>query len=196
MAEKNGASVLETIITGADLAALTGHSERTIKRLTAQGIVKLAHDSKGQKLKNRYVAGEACPRVCEYLRDQVLIDDPHEALYRQSRARKMTALAESEEMRVKLQRHELLDGELVDREVMAVLGAVKNHVLGLPTRCTRQLAPYTGGGENAKFVHRIMTDAARSTLTEASRFDLKKFARQRKSAQRTSKHANGEEADD
>jgi hypothetical protein len=196
MPEKNGESCLEQIISLTDVASLCGMGERHVQRLTKSGLIKLARDEKGRLLHGRYVLGEALPTLFEYTRDQAVADDPDERLYRSSRARKMTAIAESEELRLRFQRGELLDGKQVDREVMSVLGMVKNHVLALPTRCARLLAPYTGGGENTKIVRKIMTEAARSTLTEASKFNVGKLSRQRKIAPRTSTHANGEDDED
>ncbi len=170
MSEKNGSSILEQIITGNDLAALTGHSQRTIQRLAAQGIIKQARDQKGRKLSNRYRAGDACPRVCEYLRDQVLINDPDEASYRAARARKMAAEAAMSESALRLQRGELLDGEQVDREVMNVLSSVRSHMRALPSRISSLLL-----GLTRPQIHAVIKKYVDLALREASEFDLRQL---------------------
>src|SRR6267143_2650070 len=100
MAGKNGASLLREIVTLSDLASLCVCSERTIQRLTKEGVLRLAKDRNRRLLRGRYVLGDAMPRFVEHLRDSITNDDPNAAAYAQARSRRMQALAESEELRV------------------------------------------------------------------------------------------------
>jgi hypothetical protein len=191
MAQKNGDSCLKQVITLSDLATLTVQSERSVQRLVKSGVLRLARDRQGRQLKGRFVLGDALPKICELLRDQASASDPHESAYSRARAQRMQCDAEMRRLELRARQGELIDGKIVDREVMGVLSSVKNHVLALPTRVTRLLAPYTGGGENTKIVHKIMTDAARSTLTEASNFKLSR--KQLAKHYGASKHVNGDD---
>jgi hypothetical protein len=173
MASKNGASVLEKVITRDDLAQLLVMSDRNVSRLTKMGVLRQA------KGKSGYVLGDAVPRFVEHLRDQIADDDPHEALYRSARARKMEALACSEEMRVKLQKGELLERSRVVNTVAPWLVAMKNHLLSLASRITRQLLPHVAaetGNENFRAIYETVNGEVRRALTEVSEFDAEQIA--------------------
>jgi phage terminase Nu1 subunit (DNA packaging protein) len=83
----------------------------------------------------------------------------------------MAALATSEEMRVKLQRGELVDGARVDREVMNVLTAVKNHLLSIPSRLMHRLV----GQTDPRQINLLVRGEVRRALTEVSEFDMKQL---------------------
>jgi hypothetical protein len=140
MATKNGASLLKEVITLSDLASLCVVSERTIQRLTKQGVLRQAKDRERRIMRGRYVLGESVPRFVEHLRDSITSDDPNAAAYVEARARRMQASAAMTEMQLKLQRGELLERERVDREVTNVLHVVKSHLLSLASRITRAAA--------------------------------------------------------
>ena len=139
------------MITLSDLATLTVQSERTVQRLTKQGIFRLARDRRGRQLKARFVLGEVIPAFCEHLRE-LATADPHESSYAEARARRMQASAESEEMDLRLKRGELLEVSRVTSQVTSLLLTVRNHLLALPSRITRQLLPHVlNENENANF---------------------------------------------
>ena len=142
MVQKNGSSVLREIVTLSDLASLCVCSERTIQRLTKQGVLRLAKDRNRRLLRGRYELGDAMPKFVEYLRDQITSDDPHAKAYVEARARRMQASAESEEMELRLKRGELIEVSRVTSMVTSLLLTVRNHLLALPSRITRQLLPH------------------------------------------------------
>jgi hypothetical protein len=86
MASKNGASLLKEVITLSDLAALCVCSERTIQRLTKQGVLRLAKDRQRRIMRGRYELGDAMPRFVEHLRDSITSDDPNARAYAEARA--------------------------------------------------------------------------------------------------------------
>jgi phage terminase Nu1 subunit (DNA packaging protein) len=139
MGSKNGASLLNAVITLSDLATLTVQSERNVQRLVKSGMIRLARDRHGRQLKGHFVLGESVPRVCEHLRDQATADDPHETLYRSARARKMEALATSEEMRVALERGELISRSAVLNAMSNILRATRDRFRAIPTRLMHPL---------------------------------------------------------
>jgi hypothetical protein len=175
------------LCTAAQLGEVVGRTTRQIQQLTADRVL-----SKGE---HGYALAASVQAFLAH-REAIVRRDCSKTNgdFETARARRMAALALIEEARARQLSGKLLDGERVDRAVMHVMMICKNHVLALPSRCTRLLAPYTGGGENAKIVRKIMTQAARSTLTEASKFDVRVSCRDRKSAERTSK--NGVDDDD
>jgi hypothetical protein len=179
------------VCTAAQLGEVVGRTTRQIHALTVEKVLQKSKRGGGYPLAASVQAFLA-HREAIVRRDCSRTKGDFET----ARARRMAALALIEEARARQLSGKLLDGERVDRAVMNVMMIVKNHVLSLPNRCTRLLAPYTGGGENAKIVRKIMTEAARSTLTEASRFDVRVSCRDRKSAQRERTSKNGDDADD
>lgn len=163
MGSKNGASVLKQVITRDDVAELLVMSDRNVSRLTKLGVLP--------KGKNGYVLGDVVPRFVEHQRDEIANVDPHESIYRAARARKMQALATSEEMRVKLQRGELLEREHIMRKMTFLLLAVRNHLLSLASRISRELLPHVANEDkNANFqqVHAIVNDQVHAALNEAT----------------------------
>ena len=90
-----------------DLASLFVISERQVQRLTAQGVLKLARNSKGQTIRARYVLGDAVAGYVKHLR-QSIADDPDAARYQRARSRRMEALAQLELLRLKQARGALL----------------------------------------------------------------------------------------
>jgi phage terminase Nu1 subunit (DNA packaging protein) len=174
MASKNGSSVLREIVTLSDLASLCVCSERTIQRLTKQGVLRQAKDNKTRRLlRGRYELGDAMPRFVEHLRDSITSDDPNARAYVEARARRMQASAESEEMDLRLKRGELIEVSRVTSEVTGLLLTVRNHLLSLASRITRQLLPHVANeNENANFqsIYQITNGEVRQALTEASEF--------------------------
>jgi hypothetical protein len=114
-------------VTLSDLAALCVVSDRTIQRLTKQGVLRLAKDRKTRgPLAGRYELGEMA-RFVEHLRDSIANDSPSEAAYAGARARRMTALAEAEQLRLQATRGELVRRDSVSLTLTSLLSATKNH---------------------------------------------------------------------
>jgi phage terminase Nu1 subunit (DNA packaging protein) len=171
MAQKNGASVLKEILSLSDVAALTVQSERSVQRLTKQGVLRVAKDSQGRELRARFVLDEVIPQFCEYLRE-LSSADPHSEAYNHARCRRMNALAEVEENALRLQSGELIEREHVMRVVSSVLYAVRNHLLSIPSRLMHQLV----GKTDPREVNQLVRAEVELALREASEFDMEQIA--------------------
>jgi phage terminase Nu1 subunit (DNA packaging protein) len=200
MVAKNGSSALREIITLSDLAALCVVSERQIQRLAKQGVLRLAKDRNRRLLRGRYVLGDAVPRFIEHLRDSITSDDPNAAAYAEARARRMAANAEMMQLELRHKKGELLDGEHVDSVVMSLLLTVRNHLLALPSRITRQLLPHVAdatGDANFQAVYSTVNGEVRAALTEASEFDVKQITARNQARQGAAEQTslNGDDED-
>ena len=174
MSSRNGAGLLQEIVTVADLATLLVMSERQIQRLTVQGILRRAKDKNGQLLRGRYVLGDAVSRYVEHLRDSLLADPSGEA-YNQARARRMQAAADQAQLQLGRESGELIRRDDVIREIGPMLIVIKNHVLAIPSRLARAMLGLT---EFAKS-YQLLDDACRGALREASEFDVTKLGKVR-----------------
>src|SRR5262245_11854775 len=172
---RNGEGLLREIVTVADLATLLVISERQIQRLVKQGVIPLAKNKQGQNLRARFVLGEAVPRYLEHLRDSVLVDANEEA-YQSARARRMQAAARQAELQLGRDSGELIQSDVVFREMATVMITVKKHVLAIPTRLARAMLGLT---EFAKS-YQLLDDACRGALREASKFDVRQLGKVRK----------------
>ena len=179
MASKNGSSVLREIVTLSDLASLCVCSERTIQRLTKQGVLLQAKDRKSRKLlRGRYELGDAMPRFVENLRDTISSNDPSDRAYVEARARRMAAAAEMTQIELAHKRGDLLERSRVIFVVGNLLTATKNHLLSLPSRIARQLLPHVAaetGNENFRAIYETVNNEVRAALTEVSEFDMKQL---------------------
>jgi hypothetical protein len=80
--------------------------------LTQAGVLQQARDpATGQEVTGRYELVKAVPAYVLYLRDQGKVTDPAETDYHKARARRMSALADIEQLRLKR-----IHGELHHRE--------------------------------------------------------------------------------
>ena len=105
-------------------------------------------------------------KLFEYVRDQAIAGDPSEWLYNEARAKRMRATAELTQLELRAKRGELLKAARVDREVMNVLSAVRNHLLGIPSRVMHQLV----GKTNPTEINMIVRDEVHRALREVPDF--------------------------
>jgi hypothetical protein len=94
-----------------------------------------------------------------------------DAAYNDARSRRMRALAIVEETRARQVSGEFLSRARVVLVMTSLLGAIKNHMLGLPARLTRQLIMQ----RDPHKVRAILDDAVRSCLIEAANFGTHSF---------------------
>jgi hypothetical protein len=189
MAEKNGQSYLEAVITIGDLATLTVLSERQIRRLTNQGIFKRARNKKGQFLQGRYVLGETIPHYIEHLRNS-LLDEPDEKLYQAARARRMEAEAERSELELKLLKGEVHRGEDVDFILTNMITAAKQQILGTANRITRQLIGLT----NYEQIYNILYNEHEAICNTIAGYSPKQFEKLNRAYMKKLSRVNGSAA--
>jgi phage terminase Nu1 subunit (DNA packaging protein) len=154
------------LCTAQQLGAVLGKSVRQIHHLAAEGVLQTQAGGSRYKLADSVQLYLAYQRkfVTEQCRTQT-------AAYDSARTRRMAALAEAEELNLAIARGEMLRRSRVVLIVTTLLGAVKNHVLAIPSRCTRQIV----GQRDAAKVRAILDSACRDTLREASEFGAHSF---------------------
>jgi phage terminase Nu1 subunit (DNA packaging protein) len=167
MPGKDARSLLKEVITTSDLATLTVQSERSVQRLTKQGIFRLAKDRQGRQLKGRFVVGECVPAFCEHLRE-LATDDPNEAAYKAARARRMEASAAAAELAVKLQRGQLHRSEDISFFLGNIIIATRDRLRAIPSRLMFSLR---GETDPAK-INAAISSEIDGALTELSERDL------------------------
>lgn len=86
------------------------------------------------------------------------------AAYADARARRMTALAEAEQLRLQATRGELVRRDSVSLAVTSLLSATKNHVLGIASKVSHALVGIT----DRRVVHKLIYDECERSLRELS----------------------------
>jgi phage terminase Nu1 subunit (DNA packaging protein) len=110
----------------------------------------------------------------KYQRNELGSDDVTETRYLDGRARRMTALAEGEEMRLAQLKGKLYRAEDIEFVVTQIFTAIKNKLLALPSRLARLLIGKTDFGE----IVGILKDEVELALTELTTIDRSMFAAQ------------------
>jgi phage terminase Nu1 subunit (DNA packaging protein) len=139
MESKNGNSCLETVITIADLSALTVVSERQLQRMVKDGVIPLAENKHGQPMRGKFVLGEAVPHFIENLRDTLVTRDPAKAAFAVDRARKMKIEADSAQLDLDEKRGEMVRVCDIEFEVTQVIRNLRDGVRAVPSKVMHRL---------------------------------------------------------
>jgi phage terminase Nu1 subunit (DNA packaging protein) len=161
----------DAVCSGNQLAAVIGVSPRQIDVLRAEGVLSCVRSKRRGR---RYRLSEAVQRYITHEKQRVSEQSAQRngsSAYGDARTRRMAALAQVEEMRARQ-----LNGDAVNRArvvlvMTSLLSTIKNHVLAIPSRCTRQLV----GQRDTNKVRLILDAACRDTLREASKFGSYSF---------------------
>lgn len=144
------------------LAAVIGISTRHLRRLTVEGILPLVRRN-GKK--PRYQLDESVKRFLKYQRDYIAATmSSADGEYRDARTRRMSALAQNEELEVKLKQGELLYRDDVDFWITNVLTAFKSRIQSIPSRVSRLVL----GKSDLRVVHDVIETETNLALTELS----------------------------
>jgi phage terminase Nu1 subunit (DNA packaging protein) len=162
MSSRNGRILLE-IVTVQDLASMFSISERQVQRLTVQGVLKLARNSKRQTIKARYRLGEAVSAYVRHMQERNGTD-PCEALYTTARARRMEALAQKEELNLRLFKGDLHRADDIMFVLTNMLSYMRSQVMALPSKVTRLVLAQT----DFATVYRVLEEHVRLCLNELS----------------------------
>jgi hypothetical protein len=162
--------VLQEIVSVQELATMFAISERQVQRLTAQGTLGLATDAKGKNIPGRYVVGEAVSRYVKHLRASIA-ESPQQKLYANARMRRMVALAEHEELEMKLRRNELHRADHIAFALTTMFSYIKQRMLAIPSRVSHGLVRAT----DFKTVYTTINDEIRACLTEISEAKYKEL---------------------
>ena len=152
------------------LGEVLGLSTRQIHHLEREGVLKRI----SSKVSNRrYRLADNVQSYLRYHRDYITrkYSINGDQTYNDARSRRMAALAMIEEGRAKQLKGELLSRERVVFVMTNLLSSIKNHMLGMPARCSRRLV----GQHDVTKVRAILDEDVRNSLREASKFGAHSF---------------------
>jgi phage terminase Nu1 subunit (DNA packaging protein) len=156
----------EGTVTTSQLAGLLLLSERRIQQLVRGGILKHAlEENTGRELRGRFRFVPNLHAYLRYQRGELGSDDVTETRYLDGRARRMTALAEAEELRLKQLKGELHRSADIEFVMTNIFTAVKAKLFSIPSRVTRLLIGKTSFQEIFDLIMREI-EAACSELVE------------------------------
>jgi phage terminase Nu1 subunit (DNA packaging protein) len=166
----------EGAVTTTQLARLLLLSERRIQQLVRAGVLKHAFDEDtGRELRGRFRFVANLHSYLKYQRNELgRSDDVTELRYLEGRSRRMTALAEAEEMRLGQLKGKLFRAEDIEFVVTQVFTAIKNKLLAVPSRVGRLLIAKTDIVE----ITTLLKDEVELALTELTTIDRSMFAAQ------------------
>jgi len=160
--EKNG------LITPAELAEVLQLSEKEISVLARASILVRQTAMHGSRMRvlydwrvnvQRYIIHVRKPR--EEARDQ----------YAEEKRLTQAIVRQQKELEFAIARGDMIRRSRVVQVVTGILGTIKNHVLAIPSRCTRQVL----GQRDVARVRTILDGACRASLREADEFGLHSF---------------------
>ena len=157
MRRKNELSDL--IIETEQLAQLLDVLPRQVTRLTNDGTIKRTSEGRYKLLSNNIA-------YIRSLRAQTRRDFSVENENTKLRNERLSVESQMAALKLRQIKGELIDASHVDREVMNVLSAVKNHMRALPSRIASLLE-----GKTRVEIRAIMKKYVDLTLREASEFD-------------------------
>jgi len=139
MATTSDAQKVSTVTTS-QLAKILLLSERRIQQLVRAGILKHAFDEDdGRELRGRFQAIPNVQGYIRFLRQELGSDDATETRFLDARSRRMIAMAEREELSLKVLKGKLHRAEDVEFLMTNRDTAIKSQVLALPSRTARLL---------------------------------------------------------
>lgn len=162
---------VDAICTSAQLGGVLGVTARSIDALVLEGVFKPVRSN---KLRGRhYRLRDSVQRFVAYQKQSVRAQfaSRNGEGYNRARERRMSAIAQVEEIRAKKLSGEFLSRSRVIYVMSGLLSQVRNHVLGIPSRCTHQLV----GQKDLNKIRSILDDACRNCLLEASQFGSHSF---------------------
>jgi phage terminase Nu1 subunit (DNA packaging protein) len=164
----------EGTVTTTQLARLLLLSERRIQQLVRAGILKHAFDENtGRELRGRFRFVPNLHAYLKYQRNELGGDDVSELRYLEGRSRRMTALAEAEEMRLGQLKGKLFRAEDIEYTFTQIFTAVRAKLLAVPSRTARLLL-----GKDFGEIVGVLQREVELALTELTTIDRSMFAAQ------------------
>jgi phage terminase Nu1 subunit (DNA packaging protein) len=160
----------ETVDT-ADVARFLLLSPQRVRQLAAEGVLEKATDTSGEPLRGRFNLLPTVNSYIRYLRSKLAGRAGTADEYTQARARRMCALADIEQLRLKRIHGKLHRTEDVEFCVTQMITRCRQRLLALPSRCCHSLQAKTNPAEIAE----ILTAEVESALRELSEYDSAKF---------------------
>jgi hypothetical protein len=162
---------MSEIVSTEALASYLLLSARRIQQLSEEGILRRAFDSEaGQEVQGRYVLKDSVNGYINFLRLGQGADSI-EKEYQAARAKRMAAVAEEAEIKLRRTRREYHHAKDIEFVMTQMLTACKQRLLALPSRCCHSLQAKTNPAEIAG----ILRDEVEAALRELSEYDPAKF---------------------
>ena len=154
------------------IAEVLGLTGRHVRRLTRAGVLPLVRRNGKHP---RYRLDESVQRYLKHQKDYTIaeLSRPDDA-YQVARARRMDALAEREELTLKLRKGELHDARDVEFCMTQIMTNFRQQILALPSRVARLCV-----GKTFREILEILTTEIHSVLRTLSGYDPAMFAEQR-----------------
>lgn len=147
-------------ITGAELAALLGIDERTIRKLTDRGVMR-------QIERGTYDLGEAVRAYVTH-REQVTAAEAGQGQYGQARAELYRERAAAARMRREELERTLIPSHAVIAFNVGIVSIVRTRLLAIPSKIAPRLVGLKSAGAAMEIVQEAITEA----LTELSRMTV------------------------
>jgi phage terminase Nu1 subunit (DNA packaging protein) len=163
---------VDCVCTRMQLAKILGITSRRIDTLAAENVLKPVRLGSALKGKGFRLA-ESVANYQTYSRASLVKQYARggDGEYEKARSRRMSALAEAQELELAIARGDMVRRARVLHVMTALLSTVKNHVLAIPSRCTRQVV----GQRDVHKVRSVLDKACRDCLREASEFGPHSF---------------------
>ena len=175
MSSLNGEVLLRKVISFETLSALVVLSPRQLQRLVKDGVIHLAKDKRGNRLRGRVVLGEALPRLFEYARESV--GDPAVGRFRRARADMTQSHAEIARIELATKRGEYIEAARVEESATRLLTMCRARLLAIPASIGNSLRGLT----DFRKIYEIIESAIHRALHELA--DLGDLARECRNAQ-------------
>ena len=161
----------EQTVDTADVARFLLLSPQRVRQMAAEGVLEKATSTSGEPLRGRFNLLAAVNSYIRYLRSNLAGRAETADEYTQARARRMSALADIEQLRLKRIHGKLHRAEDVEFCLTQMITVCRQRLLALPSRCCHSLQAKTNPAEIAEIL-RVEVYAA---LNELSEYDPAKF---------------------
>ena len=163
------------IVTTTQLAKLLLLSERRIQQLVRAGIFKHAFDLEGgHELRGRFRWIDSVQAYIRYLRQELGSEDATETRFLDARSRRMIAVAEAAELRLKVLKGKLHRAEDVEFLMTNRDSAIRARILAIPARVGRLLI----GQTDPATIHDLLSAELYSALDSLLAYDPAAFNEQ------------------
>jgi phage terminase Nu1 subunit (DNA packaging protein) len=152
-------------ITTDQLARFLILSPRRVQQLIEEGVLHRARDADGTELRGSFHLVESAQSYIRFLRSRLESGDVSETRFLDARSRRMLAMAEREELALRVLKGALHRSEDVEFVMTNRDSAIKAQLLGIPSRIARLCL----GKSDYQEVYNIINDAVISILEGARR---------------------------
>lgn len=159
--KKTEVKIQDSIIGTGQLAAIVGKSDRWIRQLTSEGILK-------QVGRGKYILGESVQAYIDHVSGAN--EDKSKPRFADIKAEHELIKKEKSELELKLLKEQLHDAKDVEILMSDMILTVKSRLQALPVRMATQLE-----NESARFIEKKLSDEINAVLDALSRYSPNHF---------------------